>query len=219
MNNLKSPSWPGAVEQMRKCHLSSIAQETADLKEWKNAFDLLVQVINEEREAEPLFSEEFEMLTEATGCDYDFCEILEEYFDFLEEKEAWEEVIASAETMMDLFAWTRVKPSEYMFRKGNALQKMNRLDEARAFGSQWLKEYPKDLYAAASNVFLLISMNQIDEAKAITEEYLGEDLICDKTTDTFFMAAYRLYELTDNIHAKQRVEKKMAEYNALLQNK
>ena len=31
------------------------------------------------------------------------------------------------------------------------------------------------------------------------------------------MAAYRLYEMTDDINAKQRVEQKIAEYNAMVQ--
>ena len=55
----------------------------------------------------------------------------------------------------------------------------------------------------------LEALKRYDEAEAITAKYLGPDLICDKETDTFFMAAYRLFEMTDNKDAKRRVEKKM----------
>ena len=54
------------------------------------------------------------------------------------------------------------------------------------------------------------------KAEEITKKYLRDDLICDNTTDTFFMAAYRLFEITENINAKQRVEKKMQEYQAMI---
>ena len=62
----------------------------------------------------------------------------------------------------------------------------------------------------------LESLKRYDEAEAITAKYLGPDLICDKETDTFFMAAYRLFEMTDNKDAKRRVEKKMADYNRII---
>lgn len=216
MKSLTSNAWPKAIESMRKCHVSLVGAAQASVEEWSKAFQLLAVAIQEEKIISPYFAPELSCLTKDTGCDYDFVDIFEEYFDFMEEKEEWDEVIASCDSMIEMFDWEEKYPSEYMYRKGNALMQAGMLAEAEAFGKEWLSEYPDDCYAAASNVFLMLKMNKLEEAEALTEKYLKEELVCDKNTDTLFMAAYRLYELTDNIYAKQRVEKKMAEYNAFV---
>lgn len=213
--NLTSTLWTDAKEQIRACHLSQLAPETADLATWKKAFDTLMDAIAGERKSAADFSAELSDLTEASGFDYSFSDILEEYFDHLEEKAAWEMVVESCDRILAMFAWKTMPNSEYMFRKGNALEKLGKIAEAEAFGRKWLEEAPEDYYAAASLVFLLITEGKIEEAEEITGQYLRSDLVCDSKTDTFFMAAYRLYELTDNAYAKQRVEQKIAEYNAI----
>ncbi len=216
---LKSKKWDDAVKKMQACHLSLLNPEDAKSADWKEAFNALVKAIKEERSYNPAFAPELSDLDEATKNTYGFYDILEEYFDFLEEKEDWDDVIESAEEMISLFKWEKKLPSEYMFRKGNALEKARRLNEAEDFGEYWLSHSPQDLYAAASNVFLKAEIGKYDEARAITEKYLRDDLMCDKDSDCFFMAAYRLYELTDDINAKQRIEKKIAEYQEIMDRK
>jgi len=215
MKSLTSTTWAATSEKIRKCHLSLLSDggNTAD---WVDAFDSLIDSIKDERKLDPAFSPELGMLTKATGITYDFADILEEYFDHLEESNEWEKVISSCEKIIDLFKWESALPSEYMFRKGNALEKSGRYEEAEAFGKEWLEKYPTDLYGAASNTFLLLELGRVDEAEAITEKYLRDDLICNDDSNTLYMAAYRLYEMTENINAKQRVEKKMAEYQELI---
>lgn len=212
---LKSSKWLDAKEMIRKCHLSQLNSEETSISEWKLAFDTLMLALKDERAMEPEFAKEVSELTKDTGFDYDFEDILEEYFDYIEAKEEWALVIESCDQMLENFAWKNALPSEYKFRKGNALESDGQIKAAEAFGKAWLEEYPEDYYAAASNVFLMIAMGKIEEAEELTNNYLRNDLICDSKTDTFFMAAYRLYEITDNIYAKQRVEKKLAEYNAI----
>ena len=214
--DLTAKSWPQTMEKIRTCHLSLIGTKVK-VSEWKEAFDSLVASIKEERKSYPEFASEITDLTDATGSTYDFYDILEEYFDYLEENHSWQLVIDSCDEIMPLFKWDSKKPSEYMFRKGNALEKMGHIEEAEEFGQEWLKKYPDDLYAVASNVFLMIEMKRFDKAEELTKKYLKEDLICDKDSDTFFMAAYRLYEKTDDINAKKRVETKIAEYNKLME--
>lgn len=213
---LVSNTWEKAGEMLRKSRLSTLTPGKEDEACWGEAFDLTIQSIKEERESTPGFAPELSQLDAYTGGKYDLLACLEAYFNHLESEEKWEEVISSCDKLFDLFAWTQNMPSEIFFRKGNALEALKRYDEAEAFGKEWLEKYPEDLYAAASNVYLKVALEKYDEAQAITEKYLGDDLICDENTDTFFMAAYRLYELTNDINAKQRVEKKMADYNKMI---
>ena len=212
---LKSKLWPEVANNIRQCHLSMLSPDSRDLGAWQQAFKGLMSAITDERKLDPAFCQELSDLTEATGFSYDFKDILEEYFDLLEAEEKWDAVITSCDSIINYFKWEKAMPSQYMFRKGNALNKAGRYAAAEAFGKEWLDKYPTDLYAAASNAFLYIELGKLDKAKAITEKYLKDDLVCDSTTDTFFMAAYRLYEMTDDINAKQRVEQKMAEYQNL----
>lgn len=215
LSDLKSKLWPDVNEKMRKCHLSTVMPDSASESDWGSAFDLLVLAINDERKLNPAFAEELSELSGETGNVYGFDDILEEYFDHLESREEWDEVISSCDKMISLFKWESKLPSEYMFRKGNALEKSKRFDEAEKFGEEWLAKYPYDLYAAASNVFLKIELKKFAEAEAITQKYLRDELVCDNSSDTFFMAAYRLYEITENINAKTRVIQKMTEYQQL----
>jgi hypothetical protein len=121
---LKSKKWDDAVKKMQACHLSLLNPEVAKSADWKEAFNALVKAIKEERSYNPAFAPELSDLDEATENTYGFYDILEEYFDFLEEKEDWDDVIESAEEMISLFKWEKKLPSEYMFRKGNALEKL-----------------------------------------------------------------------------------------------
>ena len=203
------------MEYIRQCHLSNLENQDVDIAAWTFAFEQFTIALHEEKSINPNFAPELSMLKHDTECEYDFADILEEYFDFLEDHEQWDEIIASCDELLDMFEWEEAYPSEYMFRKGDALESAGRFNEALSFGQQWLADYPDDYYAAASNVFLLISLQRYEEAEALTERYLKEELICDKRTDTFFMAAYRLYEITENAYAKKRVEKKIAAYNTL----
>jgi len=214
--NLSSTLWPEATKLMKDCHLSLLsAPDGSDIK-WREAFSLLIQAIVEERVLDARFALELSELSDDTDSDYSFADIFEEYFDFLEKKEDWIAVVASCNQMLRFFSWKKKFPSEYMYRKGNALLKLGRIEEAEEFGKDWLANFPGDLYAAAANVFLLIKLNRLEEAKHITEKYLDSNLVCDNAYDTFYMAAYRLYEITDDINAKQRVEQKMAEYAEMM---
>lgn len=211
-NELKSISWADTIEAIKKCHLSILDADSANTDDWILAFNQLVDSINDERKLNPEFCPELAALTIETGLDYHFSDILEDYFNFLEEAHQWDAVISSCDTIMELFKWEKSLPSQYMFRKGNALEKSKRFAEAEAFGKEWLEKYPTDLYGVASNVYLMLELNKLSEAQALTQKYLRDDLICDSSSDTFFMAAYRLFEMTDDINAKQRVERKMADY-------
>lgn len=216
MKELNSALWSDATVLIRECHLAHAGIESKSVDEWNKAFSLLMDAIADERKTNIYFAPELKDLNDNTEITYSFIDILEEYFDYLEENSRWEDVIKSANAIIDAFSWNNEKPSEYKFRIGNALEKSGRYDEAETFGKKWLEEYPEDLFAAASNVFLLVELKRFEEAEALTEKYLGPDLICNDTTQTIFMAAYRLYELTDNANAKQRVSQKIAEYNKLI---
>lgn len=215
-NDLKSNLWAEVNRKMRSCHMSQIEPGSVTEEEWKDAFDLLVEAIKDERKQDPAFAPELEELTEATGNEYGFEDILEEYFDHLEDNGRWADVVDSCDKMISLFKWDVNLPSEYMFRKGNALHKSGRCDEAEAFGAEWLEEYPYDLFAAAANVFLKVALGKNDDAEELTRKYLRDDFVCGNPKDTFFMAAYRLLELTDNENAKRRVERKIAEYSDIV---
>lgn len=216
MAELNSATWKKAGELLKRSKLSTLNSESKDEACWDEAFDLTILSITEEREENPTFAREVYNLDKETDGEYNLLEALEWYFNHLEDNGKWEEVIYSCNRILELFDFIEFLPSEYLFRKGNALEKLGRNEAALKFGKKWLEDYPEDPYAGASNAFLLCSLGRFEEAKAVTEKFLGQELVCDDDKDTIFMAAYRLVEMTDNINAKQRVERKMAEYNQML---
>lgn len=217
-NTLKSASWKETAEKIRKCHLSTLG-DGVDVSEWKEAFDSLIASVINERLANPTFATELAYLTPDSGIAYDIKDVLNEYFDALEAKEAWDTVIVSAQTLLDTFAWNNFAPSEYKYRIGNALMKSGRLVEAEEFGKKWMKESPNDLFAAASNSFLLMALGRKKEAKDIAAKFLDPNLVCDDETQTVFAAALSLYDATEDKTAKHIIETKIAEYNKLVDQK
>ncbi|MCF0130892.1 MAG: hypothetical protein HUJ71_04150 [Pseudobutyrivibrio sp.] len=216
---MNSKTWEKAGELLRKSRLSTLTAIARDEACWNEAFELTMLAITEERESNPDFAAEYVDLDEATDYQYNLTECLEAYLNHMEAVEKWEVVISSCNRVIELFSWNRSKPSQFMYRKGNALMALGRFDEAKRFGKQWLEKYPNDLYAAASNAYLLVAMGCFEEAKTLTEQYIRDEYCCQDGADTIFMAAYRLYEMTDDINAKQRIEHKIAEYNRMMANK
>lgn len=212
MKELKSKLWPTVIENIRKCHLSTISGEGVEQDKWITAFDDIFVALYEERKLHSAFAPELGFLTEDIGISYDIQEVLEEYFDMLEDNNRWDDVVASCEKLLTSFVWRKTKPSQYYFRKGNALLKSGKIEEAKVFGEKWLKDFPNDLFAAASNSFLLLELGKEEEAGELARKYLGDEYKDKSAKDSVYMAAVRLLELTNGPWAKDRVAKKIAEY-------
>lgn len=212
-SSLKCELWSFTLAQIQKCHLSLLNGDSKYDDSWNNAFNNLIVCIRNERKFNDSFAVDISFLTEETGISYDFVEIFEEYFDYLENNKEWDLVVVSAYNLLDTFIWKKTKPSEYLFRIGNAYLQENKLEEAQVFGKRWLEKYPNDLYGVASNAFLLAKLGKEKEALELTNKYLPDDLRCNNEDDSLFLAATRLFELTDDPYAKERINKKIFEYN------
>lgn len=212
---LSATTWKQTMDKIRICHISHLLQNSPGVADWKEAFDLLINSIKEERLNYPDFAKEISDLTNETGSSYSFNDILEEYFDFLENTFSWNEVIDSCDKIIPLFKWEAKSSSEYKYRKGNALLKLKRTEEAKKFNEEWLKDFPDDLYAVTSNILLLISLGELAKALTLTELHLSNDLKCNRITDTFMTAANKLCELTEDENASQQLKEKITEYNKL----
>lgn len=81
------------------------------------AFELLMEIVREERQKEPNCFQEVYMLDEATDYKYDISEWLEDCLDETDMREEYEVLLGMCDTLLSLFAWPDYTGSDLKFRK------------------------------------------------------------------------------------------------------
>ena len=70
---------------------------------WEKAFELLMEIVREERQKEPNCFQEVYMLDEATDYKYDISEWLEDCLDEIDMREEYEVLLGMCDTLLSLF--------------------------------------------------------------------------------------------------------------------
>ena len=110
---------------------------------WEKAFELLMEIVREERQKEPNCFQEVYMLDEATDYKYDISEWLEDCLDEIDMREEYEVLFCMCDTLLSLFSWPDYTGSDLKFRKSCVLEALGRKNEAVSFCCKWFEKEPK----------------------------------------------------------------------------
>ena len=110
---------------------------------WEKAFELLMEIVREERQKEPNCFQEVYMLDEATDYKYDISEWLEDCLDEIDMREEYEVLFCMCDTLLSLFSWPDYIGSDLKFRKSCVLEALGRKNEAVSFCCSGLKKSRK----------------------------------------------------------------------------
>ena len=153
---------------------------------WEKAFELLMEIVREERQKEPNCFQEVYMLDEATDYKYDISEWLEDCLDEIDMREEYEVLFCMCDTLLSLFSWPDYTGSDLKFRKSCVLEALGRKIGA--------KEY--------------------ETAEKLIHQFIIDESECLEENEIMFRAASKYYGAIGDKTKKKQLDKVLKEYEA-----
>lgn len=144
---------------MEKCYLG-MAGGGADVNDWNDCFDVLIQIIENERESNPDFGGELDFLDE------------------LDMREMYSRLEEVCRKLLKIFEWKEEYPSDIRFMLASALGNQGRVEEARKYCEDWEAQEKDNPLAAAALIYSRLRMKDYEGAEEIVRQYIDEDTVC-----------------------------------------
>ena len=183
---------------------------------WQKAFNLLMELVTEEKKNSSNNMLTIEMLDDVTGYKYDVQGWLEDCLDEMEMYEEHELVLTMCEQLLAMFEWPDFTGLEIKFRKVTSLLSLSRIEEALKYSRAWIQKEPDNIMASVAGVYALIHANEYEEAEQLVKRFILDPDDCNEENDIMFYAAARLYEAMGKKREKKRIEKASKEYEERL---
>lgn len=213
---MRNKKWKKFNSLTGKCYSNLIGVEK-DAGCWEQAFDLLKEIVLEERQKDPGFGLELEQLEEATDYEYDIEGWLEDCLDEIDMREEKVLLLKMCDNLLDLFNWPEYTGSDLKFRKTTALCELGRVSEAAKYCREWMKKEPENLTAATAGVYAFIETEEFDAAEELVGRFIPDRSGCTEENDIMFTAASKLYETIGKNEEKQQMEDALEKYDQYLE--
>lgn len=215
-NNVQNRKWEKFGKLQEKCYDYMIGV-AKDRKCWEQAFEALKEIVMEERESNPDYAPQLEMLEELTDYEYEIQGWLEDCLDELEMHGRHRTVLEICEDLLDMFEWPEDTGSDLKFRKSTALGNLGRKEEGADYCRKWIGEEPENRLAAVAGVYAFIRTGEFRQAEELVDRFIPDKSLCNDDNDIMFIAASKLYEKTGKKKEKKQVDKALQEYEAYLE--
>ncbi len=166
---------------------------------WNRTFEVLVSVIEKERETNPRFGREIDLVDDDLDYEVDVSGWLKDYTDELGMYHLYEKLYDVCETLLALFEWKETSPADIKFQMAEALSGQGKDREAVEFCRKWIEE-EKDGDEESAEVselaliYALIHAGEYPEAQEMTEKRLAGSEMCTEENERYWHAAVKLYE-------------------------
>lgn len=204
--------WKKFDQLTGKCYLNMIGAEK-DGSCWGQAFELMKEIILEERKSNPEFAYELELIDEITDYAFDIQGWLEDCLDEIDMKEDYEALLKMCNDLLDLFGWPEYTGSDIKFRKATVLRDLGRTKEAVEFCKEWMQKEPENIVAATAGVYAFIGVKEYNDAEKIVDKFIADKMTCLEENEIMFIAASRLYEATRKMKEKKEIDKAIEKYD------
>ena len=213
---MQNKKWKKFSKLTVKCYNNMIGAE-ADGNCWQQAFELLIEIIREERQENPNFASEIEMVDDVTDYEYDIQGWLEDCFDEIDMRGEYEILLKMCDDLLTMFSWPDYTGSDLKFRKSSALESLGRKDEAVKYCKEWIRKEPENITAATAGVYAYIKTKEFDEAEKLVDQFIFDKTECSDENDIMFTAASRLYEAEGKRKEKKQIDKAIQKYEEYLE--
>lgn len=215
-NVMKNKKWKKFQLLTEECYNNMIGfGENNDC--WKQAFELLMEIVMEERKQKPGFAAELEKLEEETDYAYDVSGWLEDCLDEIDMRGEQEILLKMCENLLDLFGWPEYTGSDLKIRKVFALLSLGKYQEAVSYFEKWLKKEPENITAAAAGIYVYIAVKDYEKGQELIDRFILNPNECTDENDIIFTAASKFYEATGNKKAKKQIDKALKAYEEYLE--
>lgn len=213
---MRNKKWKKFSSLTGKCYSNMIGVEE-DAGCWEQAFDLLREIVLEERQKTPGFALELEQLEEATEYEYDIEGWLEDCLDEIDMREEKVLLLKMCDNLLSLFRWPEYTGSDLKFRKTITLCELGRGSEAAKYCREWIKKEPENVTAATAGVYAFIETEEFDAAEELVKRFIPDRSRCTEENDIMFTAASKLYETTGKSKEKKQMEDALEKYDQYLE--
>ncbi len=208
--------WKEFDHLTEQCYDNMVGTEP-DRTCWKSAFELLKEIINEERNKDAGYAPELYQLDDVTDFAHDVQGWLEDYIGELDMCEAWEELLQVCTDVLGLFQWKKEPSEDFKFLKISALGNMGRSEEAVRLSKEWIEKEEDNMLAVTSGVYANMSNRSFEEAERLIKKYISDDTECTDENDVLFIAAGEFYKASGNKEEEKRIEKILEEYDKIVE--
>lgn len=215
-NDMKNKKWKRFEKLTEKCYSNMIGVEK-DGSYWTQAFELLKEIILEERQENPNFASQLEMVDDDTDYRYDIQGWLEDCLDEIDMREQYDSLLGMCDDLLELFGWPDYTDSDIKFRKTIVLKELDRKEEAAAYCKEWIQKEPDNIVAATAGVYAFVGTKEYEAAEKLVNRFIFDRSECTEENDIMFTAASKLYEATGNRKEKKQIDKALKEYDEYLE--
>lgn len=208
--------WKKFNDLTGKCYDNMIGVEK-DGSCWVQAFELLKEIVGEERQTDPDFASQLDMIDDVTDYQYDIQGWLEDCIDELDMRGDYEALLRVTDDLLKMFSWPEYTDSDIKFDKVGALGSLGRNEEAIKFCESWIKQEPENIVAATAGVYAYIRTKEYDAAQALVDRFILDKSECLDENDIMFTAASKLYEATGNKKEKKKIDKAIQEFEKYIE--
>lgn len=212
---MKNKKWNKFDKLTEKCYSNMIGAEK-DGSCWEQAFELLMEIVREERKENPNYASVLEHLDDATDYEYNIQGWLEDCLDEIEMRGNHKVVLYMCNSLLNLFGWPEYTGSDIKFRKAAAMAQLGQKKEAADFCEAWIKKESENIIAASAGVYAFIEVKAFEEAEKLVERFIPDKSQCSEENDMMFIAASALYQVTNRKKEKKVIDKAMKEYEEYL---
>ncbi len=213
---MKNKKWNEFGKLTEKCYANMIGAEK-NFACWGEAFEVLKEIVADGREQRTDYALELYQLDEMTDYEYDVQGWLEDYLDELEMHEAYEELLAACNTLLDMFQWKEENASDIIFRKVVVLGALGKNNEAAELAANWLNEEPDNIAAISVSIYANIAIQNMEAAEKLVKQHIQPDTKCTEENDIIFIAASTYYQVIGNEKEKARIDKAIEEYEEYME--
>ena len=213
---MQNKKWKTFNKLTAKCYNNMIRAE-ADGNCWQQAFELLKEIVREERQNNPNFASEIEMIDDITDYEYDIQGWIEDCFDEMDMRGEHEILLKMCDDLLTMFRWPDYTGSDLKFRKSSALESLGRAEEAVRFCKEWIQKEPENIMAAVAGVYAYIKTKEFDKAEKLVDQFIFDKTDCLDENDIMFTAASKLYEAEGKKKEKKQIDKAIQKYEEYLE--
>lgn len=214
---MQNKKWKQFSKLTEKCYSNLIGVEE-DGNCWVQAFELLMEIVREERQTNPNYASELERLEEVTDYEYDIQGWLEDCLDELDMREKHETLLKMCDDLLNMFGWPEYTGSDIKMRKAAVMAALGQKKESAEFCEKWLQKEPENIVAATAGVYAFIEVKAFEEAEKLVERFILDKSKCTDENDIMFTAASILYQVTGKKKEKKVIDKAMKEYEKYLKD-
>lgn len=209
--NVRNSSWKGFGRLVDKCYANMIGDNMDDSC-WMQAFELLKEIVSEERRKKPDYAPQVDLLDDVTDYEYDIQGWLEDCLDEIDLRRDYKTLLKMCDDLLNLFVWPGYSGSDIKFKKVFALEALGRKDKARIYCEEWLRAEPENVVAATSGIYIFMGAREWDAAEALVKQFIRNDTECTEENDILFKAASTLYCFMGKKKEQKRIERAIQKY-------